>query len=97
MNHLQGAVETLSQGLSDGLKGVGMGHVGDQLKSYLDKYSQDSNGLIMVVVGLLVVYFLMKMLMPMLQSSIVVIVIALVGWIMFQKWSGGSGGSGGVV
>lgn len=95
MDHLQNAVETLGEGLSSGLHGVGLGSLGEQLKGHLDTYNKDSNGLIMIVVGLIVIYFVMKTLMPMIQSGIVIVIIGLVAWIAFQKWGGGSGGGGG--
>lgn len=83
MEHLQGVLNQLSGGLPGG--------VGNKLKGYLDQYSQDSNGLLMLVVGLIVVYFALKMLMPMVQSVIIVAVVGLVGWMAFQKWGSGSG------
>ena len=82
MEHLQGVLNQFAGGLPGG--------VGDKLKGYLNQYSQDSNGLLMLVVGLIVAYFALKMLMPMVQSVIIVAVVGLVGWMAFQKWGSGS-------
>ncbi len=66
--------------------------VNKQLKEYLGKYSQDSNSLMWLVIGLVILYFVIKMLMPMVQSVIVIAVVALIGWFVYKKWTeGGSG------
>lgn len=78
MEHLQGILSKVADGLPDG--------IGEKLKGYVDKYSQDSNGVLMLVVGLIIVYFVLKMVMPMVQSVLLFAVVGLIGWVVFQKW-----------
>ena len=79
MEHLQGVLDHITHSLPNG--------VGDQLRNHINRYTQDSNGVLLLIVGLIVVYFLLKMVMPMVQSVIVVAVMVLVAWVALQKWN----------
>lgn len=84
MEHLQGILNQVAGRIPAG--------VGDKLKGYVDQYSKDSNGLLMLVVGLIIVYFVLKMVMPMVQSVILFAVVGIIGWMVFQKWGKNGGG-----
>ena len=79
-------IQSIISGIVDQLpKGMA-----DQLKEYLSQYTNDSsgNGILWLIAGLIVLYFVLKMLLPMVQSVVLFAILAAGGWFMYQKWYG---------
>ncbi len=77
MDNFKNLIDNFNDQIPNGVK--------SKLNEYLGKYSKDSNNLLWFIAGLIVVYFVLKMIMPMVQNVIVLVIIALVGWVSMQK------------